>query len=155
MWITLWLPLPHRLKDGVLYYYSTSSDSEPINWIPLDSATVIKCDEEDALKFKLTTGNGRKYSLSTPPISARVGMDDNGLAREQWVKAIYGVVKIHCEALGVEPSLDPFAVLTDAKKLREKIDQVRRLVTPVSGTSHCAYAMSHRAPNMPPVACHC
>ena len=86
--------------------------------------TEIRCDDDDALKFKLITGAGRKYGLSTPAISQHAGMDDNGLAREQWIQAIYGVVKIHCEALGVNPAGegDALKVLDDAKKLREQID---------------------------------
>ena len=40
-------------------------------------------------------GSGRKYVLSTI-------MEDDGKSREEWVQAIFAIVKVHCEALGIE-----------------------------------------------------
>jgi hypothetical protein len=61
------------LLAGVLYYYEESTDEEPINWIQLDAKTEIKVHPEDFMRFKLVTGHGKEFKLSTPPVSAHQG----------------------------------------------------------------------------------
>jgi|EP01047_Picozoa_sp_COSAG01_P109667 hypothetical protein len=61
------------LLAGVLYYYEESTDEEPINWIQLDAKTEIKVHPEDFMRFKLITGHGKEFKLSTPPVSAHQG----------------------------------------------------------------------------------
>jgi hypothetical protein len=92
-----------RLRDGVLYYYQDTTDQVPINWIQLDARTTVKIDPEDMLKFRIVTGNGKKFVLRTI-------IDDNGKSREEWVKAIFGVVKVYCTATGDPPQEDPLKV---------------------------------------------
>ena len=92
-----------RLRDGVLYYYQDTTDTVPINWIQLDSQTTVTIDDEDMLKFRILTGHGKKFVLRTI-------IDDNGKSREEWVKAIFGVVNVYCMATGEKPTADPLRV---------------------------------------------
>ena len=55
------------------------------------------------LKFRILTGHGKKFVLRTI-------IDDNGKSREEWVKAIFGVVNVYCMATGDKPTADPLRV---------------------------------------------
>eukprot|EP01051_Picozoa_sp_SAG22_P009957 SAG22_NODE_866_length_6778_cov_2.436592_1_plen_600_part_00 len=103
-----------RVQDGVLYYFSEQDSTEPINWIQPDAETKLTCDPTDDNKFKMETGSGRKYTLSTI-------MEDDGRSREEWVQCLYAIVKVHCEALGIEQRKkdSPLETLKEAKKHRD------------------------------------
>lgn len=106
-----------RLRDGVIYYYSAPSDTVPINWIQLDSHTTVTVDEDDVLKFRIITGHGKKFVLKSI-------IDDNGKSREEWVKAIFGVVKVYCNATGEKPTADPIKQIDESHRYRQEIEDI-------------------------------
>jgi hypothetical protein len=85
------------IRDGVLYYYGDQGDNEPINWIQPDADTKLKCDDTDDNRFNMITGSGRKFTLATI-------MEDDGKSREEWVQALYAIVKVRrCLAVSKRP----------------------------------------------------